>query len=337
MISRSHYRRFWKELKASDNFLITTHINPDGDGLCSMLIMAKVLRSFRKRYFIVMEDLFPQRYRFLFSHFSQCVIPEYIQVPPDSDLKDVLPESFNPETLLVIDTHSIFRLGQFAQDIPGLELKKVFTIDHHKGKSRLPHTLELSDSGVSSTSEIIYSLLKTGGFRINRCIAELLYIAIATDTKSFSQSNTTSSTHRIASDLLRTGIKPEEISYYFQEMPAVTMKVFGRVISRLKLELRGQAVWSYITKKELGQCANADVDGLIEMIRNVKGTKIALLFKEVDENKIKVCLRGKRDFNVFRIAKVFDGGGHLQASGFLIGKKMKESIRIVLKKIQSYL
>lgn len=337
MISRSSCERFWRDLGKGRRFLITTHVNPDGDGLASMLVFAMVLKALKKDYYIVMEDLFPEKYRFLLYNYAGLLVPEYIHVPSGYRLSGLLPGSFKPDSLIIIDTHALQRLGGFAAELPGLGLRHVFLADHHRGRIRLPHTRTLVDPSASSTGEILYGLLKTVRFRITKSMAELLYIAIVTDTKNFSQSNTTARTHLIASDLLRTGLKPEEVSYYFQETPAETLKVFARVIARLRTAYDGQVVWSFIRKSELGRCMNADVDGLIEMMRNVKGARAAILFKEVAEGQVKVCLRGKRNFNVFRIARKYSGGGHLQAAGFIVKGKLQQGISRVLRELKSHL
>jgi phosphoesterase RecJ-like protein len=337
MISPNSYRAFWKALRSCRSFLITTHVNPDGDGLCSLLVMAMLLRSMKKDYYIVMEDLFPQRFRFLLSRYPGFVVPEYIHVPAGHSLPALLPEQFKPEALVIIDTHSLSRLGAFGRDLPGLNLKSVFLVDHHRGRISLPNARLLVEPLASSTSEVLYGLLRSNRARITRSMAELLYIGIVTDTKNFSQSNTSYHTHQIAGDLLRTGLKPEEVNYQFQEMPARTMKVFSRVMARFCLAYEGQVIWSFMRKSEINQCQDSDADGLIEMLRNVKGSRMAILFKEVGEKQIKICLRGKRNFNVFRIARSHGGGGHLQASGFLVRKDLKPAIAFVLKMIGSYL
>ncbi len=115
------------------------------------------------------------------------------------------------------------------------------------------------------------------------------------------------------------------------------MKIFAKVIERLKEEFNGKLVWSYVTKSELQQCPDHDVDGLIEVLRNVQGTDMVVLFKEIESDKTKVCLRGKRGFNVFKIAKDFKGGGHLQAAGFINYQNIEKTIEIVLNKLKTYL
>ncbi len=216
MIPKTLFNKFWHSLKRSDNFLITTHINPDGDGLSSMLIFAIILKSMKKKYYIVMEDAFPEKYKFLLLKYTKYLIPEYVRVLSKMDLRVQLPSQFQPESMIIIDTAGINRLGTFAEKIPEFNLKTILNIDHHKGKRKFTGTVDLVDEKASSTSEIIYDLLKYNHYTITEDIAELLYMALISDTKNFTQSNTTSKSHRVAADLLNKGIQAEKKINYFK-------------------------------------------------------------------------------------------------------------------------
>lgn len=336
MINKKTFFKFWQKLKNSNNYLLTTHINPDGDGICSILILAIVLKSLKKKYFIVMQDMFPEKLKFLLNEFTNYLFPEFINIPKGLNIKTALPENFVPESLIIIDSCGNDRLGKFANDLPGLKLKFVFNVDHHKGKRKFPGPIDLVDNKASATAEIIFNLLKTIKYKITKEIAKLTYISIITDTKNFTQSNTTSECHIITSELIHLGVNAEEVQFQLQEIPSDTLKVYAKVIKRFQLKYNNKLIWSYIKNSELKKCVNKDTEGLIEILRDVKDTQFVILIKEVGPNKVKVSSRGKNGFDVFRIAKEFNGGGHLQAAGFNIDYNLKKSIKILFKAIEKF-
>lgn len=337
MINKKIFFKFWQKLKDNDNYLLTTHINPDGDGICSILIFAIILKLLKKKYFIVMEDMFPEKLKFLLNEFTNYLFPEFINIPKGLNIKTALPENFIPKSLIIIDSCGNDRLGKFANDLPDLKLKFVFNVDHHNGKRRFPGPVDLIDIKASATAEIIFNLLKTINYKITKEIAKLVYISIITDTKNFTQSNTTAECHMITSELIRLGVNPEEVQFQLQEIPSDTLKIYAKVINRFQLKYNDKLIWSYITNPELKKCINKDTEGLIEILRDVKNTKLVILLKEVASNKVKVSLRGKNGFDVFRIAKEFNGGGHLQAAGFNIDYNLKKSINILFKAIEKFM
>lgn len=335
MINKEVYHNFWKALQKNDNYLITTHINPDGDGICSIILFGSILSFLKKKYYMVIEGSFPEKLKFLYNEYKNVLIPELIQVPKGQDICIHIPETFTPESVLILDTcGNNGRLGEFTKYFS--KINTVFNIDHHTGTRKFPGKIDLVDEKASATGEIIYELLKYNKYKIDSKTAKLIYISIITDTRNFMQSNTTAITHNIVSHLLETGIQPEKIHFYFQELQKKTLQIYGKVISRLQTVYNDKLVYSHITNKELSECLNSDVDGLIEILRNVQGTQAALLLKEIGTKEIKCSMRGKNGFNVFNIAKKYKGGGHKQAAGFTIEKNLKETTSFLLKHLKEY-
>ncbi|MBU1077608.1 MAG: hypothetical protein KKH98_09970, partial [Spirochaetes bacterium] len=293
-----------------------------------------LLRLLKKKYFIVLEGAFPQRLKFLLTEYTDTLIPELVNIPKGNDLKVHLPENFNAESIIILDTCGNDRLGEFSKYFTGS--KTILNIDHHTGKRKFSGPYDLIDDTAGATGEIIYNFLKTNRIPFKKEIANLIYISIITDTRNFTQSNTTSQSHIIASECLKKGIEPEKTSFYFQELPAKALQIYGNVISRLKLHFNKKLAYSYITKDELNKCPNSDTDGLIEMLRDVEGVKAAFLFKELGKRDIKVSMRGKEKFDVHKIAKQFNGGGHKQAAGFNLEKSLDGSIKFLLKELKKY-
>ncbi len=281
-----------------------------------------------------MEDTFPGKFKFLIKDYAYYLIPELINIPKNIDLMSMLPGNFNPESIIILDTCGNDRLGTFCKYFSNL--RTVLNIDHHSGKRKFPGQSDLINQNASATGEIIFNLLKANNFKIQSNIAKLIYISIITDTRNFTQSNTTPKKHYIISEILKTGIQAEKIHFYFEELDLKAMKIYGKVMIRSKAAFNNKLIWSYITRQELSKCINSDITGLVEILRNVKNTCSAILFKEIDKDKIKVSLRGKKGFNVYKIARGFNGGGHKQASGFSYNANLKNAIKKILIQLKKY-
>jgi len=80
-----------------------------------------------------------------------------------------------------------------------------------------------------------------------------------------------------------------------------------------------------------------DLDGVVEHARSIAGIKMALLFREIAQGRIKVSLRSVGDVDVQRFAKPFGGGGHVKAAGLSLEGSMAEVQGAVLAAAREYL
>ncbi len=328
-------RKIWKEIEKYNSFFITGHINPDHDCISSLIIMGTVLKTLGKKYNILIEKSLPSKFNFLIERNYDVVIPELLQVPKGVDLISQLPEDYFPEVVIILDTASLDRLGEFAEKFDKARL--IINIDHHEGKRRLPSKLNLVDVHASSTGELLYKFLKINNFKITKNIAELVYISIIGDTYFFSQPNTSADVHKIAAELIELGVSPSELIFRLFSIPFGNLPIYGEVLKRIKSENDGKIVYSYILKEEIEKAPDKDLDGLIEMMRSVDSAVVAVLFKQLEEDKIKVSMRGKFGFNVFKIVEKFGGGGHKQAGGCTINMPLDKAEEIILKEIKKFL
>ncbi len=321
------YKDFFNTLIQYNDFLITTHINPDGDAISSIILMGYILSKLDKKYKIILNSSIQENFKFLVNKHYNILVPELLIVGDDVDLLTQFPEDYFPKAILILDACGKERLAEYKKYFNKADA--IFNIDHHLGKRGFKGKIDIVDDSASSTGEVIYDILKVNNFDIDLTIAELAYIAIVNDTRFFTQPNTTENTHLIAAECLKLGVNPESVYQDFSGIHIETLKTFGKVLSRLKKE--NNMVWSYITKKEIEETPDNDLDGLIEKLRDVKNIDAAVLFKELDVNKIKVSLRGKNGFDVFKIANKYGGGGHKQAAGCTLYKTMDETVKIILK------
>ena len=298
-------------VRDGDNFFITTHLHSDVDSVASELALAYVLQGLNKKFRIINNELPPDNTLFL----RDCgLIEPYGKTPGGAY-----------EIGIILDCCDWTRL---SPDIIKI-LKKIpliINIDHHAGNSGLG-SLNFIDKEAASTGELIYTILKEGGFKINTDIAVCLYMSIADDTGSFRYANTGASAFRICLELIESGIKPNVIAdQVFETNRFSKIKLLGLVLSRAELELSGRVACSAILKRDLEDSGGTieDTDGIINHLRSVKGAEAAVLFREEDDGHFKVSLRAKGELDVHKIARVFGGGGHKPAAGCLVKGTLAE-------------
>ena len=293
----------------NDNFLIISHIKPDGDTIAGALALNLFLKEIGKKSTPVCLEAVPKAFDFMRSiiNFRQ----------------DFLFGDF--QAVILVDNGDLKRTG-FDQRIKEYaRLKKpIINIDHHPQNDIWKIAkINLINEEVSSSSEIIYHLLeKIDPSLINSQIAAALLCGIYTDTGGFKHSTTSSETLAIASRLLSAGAKLKEISESFSDKhPFPTLKLWGTVLKNLRFKEDFQAMISVVTQLDI-QSAGAnddDLAGVVNMMNSVPGPEFVLLLYETKDGNIRGSLRSdSTKIDLARIAKLFGGGGHKRASGFLI-------------------
>jgi bifunctional oligoribonuclease and PAP phosphatase NrnA len=316
------------ELRMGDKFLLTTHENPDGDALGSLVAMHEILELMGKDnvMFMSAED-FPLPY-------------EYRSLPLD-DVRHQLPEDAEERTIVFLDCGNIDRMpvGFLRRD--GAH---IVNIDHHHDNTEFG-TANLVVGGASCTAEIIYGLTEDLGVEMTREIADALYVGLVTDTGKFQYQNTTPAAHLMAADLISHGVDVhEEFRRLYENVPFAKLQLLARVLSRVERYDDGELTVSYIYRRdyeELGADENYS-EGIVDHIRAVEGTVVAALIreqlKEGREGVCKVSLRAATDdVDVSVIARKEGGGGHRQAAGFSTEKSGTELIDMIRAGISAQL
>ena len=315
------YKKVIKELKKHNNFLITSHVSPEGDSLGSQLAFAYLLKALGKKACIVNAQKPGHRYRFL---------------PKSAGILTKIKKDMRYDAICFLDCGDIKRIGRIYKEI---DLSKpTINIDHHLSNTGFAD-INLVLPRASSTAEILYPLFKEARVKINKEAAVCLYTAILTDTGSFSYSNVTSFTHRIVSHLIDIGVDAEKIyKKVYEEVSQSTMQLLGRALSTLKLSEDKTVAWIRITKEmfKKSRASLEDEEDFVNFPRSVKGVKVAILFTEIANNKIKVSLRSNDIVDTNEIASHFAGGGHKKASGCLIKGKLPDAEKKVLSVIKKY-
>ncbi|PIU68173.1 MAG: bifunctional oligoribonuclease/PAP phosphatase NrnA [Armatimonadetes bacterium CG07_land_8_20_14_0_80_40_9] len=309
-----------KIIKGEQRFIVTSHINPDGDSIGSILALGLALRKVGKEVTIFSFDPIPKVYNFL----------------PRIDLitRDI-PFSL-PKVVIVLDC------GEIDSMIPSLSKlitpsSIVINIDHHQGNSKFGDYCYL-DPKAAAVGEQIYKIIGLLGIRIDKEIAPSLYVAILTDTGSFKFINTTADTFRIASSLVKSGANPALISQkVYENKPLGLVRLMGLALTTLKLNKKRELAYLTITQDMLkkSKINNPEVRVITDFIRSIQGLKVVLVFRETKGKEIKVSLRSKgEEIDVNRIASKFGGGGHQAAAGCTLKGPIEEMKMKVLEEVE---
>lgn len=312
-------------LKQNSKFLITSHINLEGDALGSELALAKLLEDEGKSVIIVNEDRIPKEYSFL---------------PGIKDIK-ILKEDFTylSENLkdfrvfIVLDCSDLNRCGKVKNLIT--KDKLILNIDHHKANKKFGKINWLEEKS-SSCCEMIFKLYKELNKSIKRDIALLLYTGILTDTGSFRYPNVTHFTHNVVSELLQFKLPISNIYHHiYESVPYSDIKLIPQILSSLKKDASGKPIFYLNMDREILKRKKSHYDlteNILSIIRSIKGGELFILFKEVNPEEIRVNLRSKGKFDVAKLARYFGGGGHRTAAGCTIKKNLEEATLLVLEK-----
>jgi len=318
----NNFDEITKVLQKNNNFLITSHVNLDGDGIGSELALYFILKKLNKKPIILNQDKLAKIYDFL----------------PDSDKVHYLDDNcINPKSIdvgIVLDCGNVKRIGKTYEIFKNI--KTIINIDHHKSNENFG-SLNYIDSSASSVGEIIYELIKSIDIDLlDEKISTCLFAAIITDTGSFRYSNVSSKTFKVASNLTSFGIKPHLIANNIYNRKTYSgLKLLGEALLTLEVDDSNYVSWLTITRKMLNntKANDEEVEGIIDVATTLDNTEITIFFRETKDNKIKVSFRSKGNFNVNKFAGKFKGGGHPNAAGCLCSGKMDEIKENILSEL----
>ncbi len=288
----------------SKRVLITSHQNPDGDALGSMLALGLGLEKIGKDVVFYSKD----------------GVPEILEFLPHSDkiVNSINGIESSFDIAFAVDCTSTSRAGaEFEEYAKSENCKNVVIVDHHE-TTGADADLRLLDQAASSTGMIIYRVLKSLAVEMDESISENIYTTIVSDTGSFSYSNTNSETLRVAAELVDSGADPSKISQaLYENEPLRKIELFKLVIPTLDMT-EDKKIASIFVDKDMFQKTGAtreDTEGMVNIPRSIKGVKVAILFRQEGDSEWKISLRSKGSVNVAKIAEGFGGGGHAGAAG----------------------
>lgn len=284
-------------IEKKDRFAITSHVRPDGDGLGSSLGLFWLLKSLNKDVEVIMRDPAPHSYQ---------------QLPGAGTIRVAPRIGEHFDAVFIIECSDLDRPG-----LEDLDQQFVVNIDHHS-TTELFGGINWIDSTAAACGEMVYNLCKATGVRVTKEIAECVYTALLTDTGSFHYSNTTERTFKIASELVRTGVRPAKTAEaIFGSYQWPKIELLSQVLSTAKRDDTGHVAWMWQTLEMQAQthAAEEDADGFVNYPLAVGEVEATALFKETSPGVYRTSLRSKGDVNVAKIAEQFGGGGHRNAAG----------------------
>jgi phosphoesterase RecJ-like protein len=293
-------------IRTGDRFLLTTHENPDGDALGSLLATHRILEALGKdslMFLAAKEFPLPVEYRFL-------PLEEVFHEPP-ADISD--------RVVIFLDCGNIDRM---PVDFLRNGDNKVINIDHHHDNTRFG-TINLVDVDASCTAEIVFDLAGLLGVELTQEIANALYVALVTDTGKFMYENTDARSHRMAAGLIEAGVQVNDVyRRLYEHAPVEKLRLLAHALDRIELRDDGRLAVTYISSEDYAStgASEALTEGIIDHLRTIDGAVVAAVVRDQAESgraARKVSMRstdGRVD--VSAIAREHGGGGHRRAAGF---------------------
>lgn len=317
----------WDDIQAAidpySKFVISSHINPDGDAVGSALALKRILEKRGKDVLLVMEQELGRPFT-PFLREGECVSFE----PTPPDLTD-------REVVIMTDAGLWKRLGKVGEAFSEHPGKKV-CIDHHPPPpGEFPGT-RIINTASPSTTVMIYNFLEHLGMELTFDIAEPIYLGMIVDTQNFHLPNTTVEAHHIAAKCLEVGVQPTSVYE-----PVFGTNTFGRLrlkslaFDNLKVYCDGKLAVMHTSLDMLKEshADKMDDEGFSDLVRTIDGVSVGIYLREEPDNRVKASWRAKGDNNVALSANHFGGGGHVRAAGALLHGTVEEARQQVVEQM----
>jgi len=311
-----------RELRDNKRFLLTTHVNPDGDAIGSLGALALVLEDLGKQVVAYCQDEIPGFLRFL--PYSERIVRE-------------IPGPNRFDVAVVLDCGELDRIGNAAEALQQVE--KIIHIDHHSSSDDFGQ-LNLVRPECSSTAEILYEIFQVIPASLSSEAAENIYTAILTDTGSFRFANTTARALDIAAEMVALGVAPDKIaSEVYESMSPERLRLLALSLNTLTLRANGRLATMQVSRAMLEETKTSvmDTDGFVNYPRGINTAEMAIFFREMDSGKVNVSLRSRGRLNVAEFARNHDGGGHHNAAAFRAEGSLTEVVEEVLAAAEEFI
>ncbi len=308
-------------LLASRRAVLTTHLNADGDGAGSEAAIASWLRANGAEAWIINPTAFPDPLRFLLEN-------EDWVVPAGSNRAEEL--CAQADIAVVLDTGELPRIGRVREAISDLP---TLVIDHHPPGDHSIGGTSLRDPGACATAELVYDVILSANGPWNEWVAQGLYVGVLTDTGGFRFENTTVEAHQVVADLIAKGVEPERVhERVYGWAPLRKYRLLERALATLEQDPESGITWMTIPKEAYDAvgATNDDLEGIVDVPRSIEGTQVGVLFRLTQAGEVKVSFRSNGPVDVNQLARKFNGGGHVKASGALLPGPLDRAMEQVL-------
>ena len=289
-------------LREAENVLVTSHINPDGHAVGTSLALARILSSQGKKATAWLRDEAPGIYQ---------ALPGASSIHRGTDPPAGFPEEVQRVVVLECPTLDRSGLEEHLAETP------LLNIDHHLGNA-LYGDEPWVEPEAPAVGEMVLRLADALGAAVDAETANLLFVALVTDTGGFRFSNASPAAFRAAAQLVERGARPEQVALWvYESQSPATIRLMGEMISSLRLHGDGRVATAWLTPSmfEAAAAAPGDAEGLIDIPRSIAGVEVVALLRNLGPNQVKASLRSRGRADVEAIARRFDGGGHHNAAG----------------------
>ncbi len=284
-----------------EEFLILSHVDPDGDAIGSSLGLAWALRALGKKVVTANESPLPDGLRFL---------------PGSEWVKQPAQVARTFDAAFVLDCSSLDRVGPNAAGLVAPHAQ-VANVDHHAANDGFGNP-KLVNVEASATAELVHEILESYGAPIGPEMAECLYVGIASDTGAFRYQNTTPRALRLAARLVERGARPSVTAdALYGRKSEASLRILGLALESLEKRGGGQ-VGALTISRDMFEKAHAtpeDADGIVQFAKSLDGARVGVLIQEVAPGEVRLSFRSDGTLDVNEIAGRFGGGGHRNAAG----------------------
>ncbi len=325
-VARSDPRNMamWDEVKAviesNQSFVISSHVNPDGDSVGSALGVYECLKALGKDAVVAMNDAIPDAYTWL---------------DPDGDIlapaTDADVEGLgSTDVVVIVDANGWDRLGRLRKPLEASAAVKV-VIDHHP-YSELITPVSVIETKASSTAELVYDLIESMGAPLTARAADALYTGILTDTVSFRFARSAPCAHIIAARLLSAGVDPSRVyDQVYNHNTGARTRLMGRALSNIQFTGCARVAWLTVTRAMIEETGalSSDTSGFVDVTMTIAGIEIGIIFVEAEDGSVQISLRSRPDTDINQIAVGLGGGGHKNAAGAVFNGTIEQAVEAV--------
>lgn len=314
------FERIIDKINSAERIGIFGHINPDGDALGSIFSLKDVVESMGK----CGE-----------AYLSGSIEPSVFSVIQSKDEPKCRP--CECDLLIALDCADADRLGEWKEDF--INHPCTAAIDHHVTHQKFAQETVVQD--ISSNCEVLYGMYKEMGVSLSMAAASNLYIGIATDTGNFKYSSVSGDTHRVAAELIDTGVEFADISKkIFDTVTKEFLALQERAIKKLEFYSGGRVALLKLSEDDFTECGTdeAAASAIVTLPARILGVEVGVYIRSRNANEYKVSLRSVDKVDVASIAATFGGGGHIRAAGYSVEPNMlDENLKELISKIEEQL
>ncbi len=282
-------------LRQNDNYLILTHLRPDGDTVGCAAALCVALRQMGKTAYVLHnEEATPVNARYI------------------AGLEP--PENWTPDRVLAVD---VAAPNMFTQSGEKWRDQVWMVIDHHSSNTGYGQYTCL-DASCGACGELMYDICRDLG-PITPEVALPLYVAVSTDTGCFAYGNTTARTHKVAGDLLEIDIPYRQVNKdHFRTKSAKRLQLESMLMSSTEFFQDGAVAIGALSLQDMAsiQATEADAEDISAFLGQIEGVSISVTIRELKGGECKMSLRTNPTLlNAMDVCVLLGGGGHAAAAG----------------------